>query len=233
MPKIAWSWSRWEKFDQCPKLFHGLNITKEVVMDSNAPPLVKGREYHDTLKDTMLVMLKGEQPEFPEHLAHVEPLQRKLYEAPNFSKIFVEQQLAFTEDMQRVGWFNRKPPVWLRVGLDLIAIDPEARYALIIDYKTGKVRHVERECSQLALFAVGAFAAYDEIDTIRTAYLWLEHNKKTEHTYTRDEYPDMLHEFGEKSELIQICNQSGNWPAKQNPRCRWCPAPFGWCEFKE
>ncbi len=233
MSKIAWSWSRLEKFEQCPKLFYGLNIAKDIHMDQDSPPLVEGRKCHENLEVTMRDILTGSTPTFLEETKHVEPLQRKLSADSNFQHVFVEQKLAFTVDLQRVGWFSRNPPVWLRVGLDLIAIDKERRHAVIIDYKTGKVRHVEWGRSQLALFAVAAFMAYNYIDTVSTHYLWLAHKKKTSQQYTRDQYPELLHNFGERSELIQICNQSGNWEAKQNDKCKWCPADFNYCEFKE
>jgi hypothetical protein len=239
MQKIAWSWSRLEKFEQCPKLFHGLNISKEIAMDNNNPVFVRGREAHSALDVSMQNLLRDQPADLPESvypdnpvkLAHVEPLIQRLHDSSNYDTIYTEQQLAFTTEMERVGWFSRHPPVWLRVGLDLIAIDTEKRHAFVIDWKTGKKRHVEWGRGQLALFAIAAFAVY-EVDTITTCYIWIEHGEKTVQNYKRDEYEGLLHEFGERSELIQLCNQSGNWEAKKNNRCKWCPAPFGWCQYK-
>lgn len=241
MQKIAWSWSRLEKHEQCPKLFHGLNITKEIKRDNDNPIFVRGREAHSASEVAMQNLLQGREmglpdtvyPEKPVPVGKVGPLLLKLHEGEHWDKIYTEQQLAFTEAMQRVGWFSKHPPVWLRVGLDLIAIDTVKRHAFIVDYKTGKYRHVEHGRGQLALFAVAAFAAYPEVDTVKTCYLWLDHGKKTVQNYSRADYAQLLQEFGGRSELIQLCNESGNWPAKENSLCKWCPAHWGWCEFQE
>ena len=50
MPKIAWSWSRIECFEQCPHKFHHKNILKDVPFVSNAA-LEKGKRVHKDLED--------------------------------------------------------------------------------------------------------------------------------------------------------------------------------------
>lgn len=231
MQKLAWSWSRLSKFEQCPKLFQGLFITKEIQMDSDATPLVKGREAHEALEHVMKALIIGNEPTYPDHLTHVEPLHRKLISASNINNIYVEQQIAFDEQMQQVGWYNTYPPVWLRVIYDLVAIDKAAKHAMIIDYKTGKKAHVEYGRSQLALFAMTAFAIYPHVDTVSTCYLWLNHKLKTAEVYTRAQYDNLMQEFGGRSELIQMAAASGNWEPKQNRQCRWCPGGPTFCHL--
>ena len=241
MKRIAWSWSRLSVFEECPKKFFGLFISKEISQDNDNPIFVRGREAHSALEVSMQNLLQGRPIDLPEtvypdnpvRVGHVAPLLQKLHAGANWDTIYTEQKVAFDEAMNRVKYFNKHPPVWLRGSFDLNAIDTQKRHALIIDYKTGKKRHVEHGRGQLALFAMTAFATYPQVDTITTCYLWLEHNVKTVQNYSRADYGQLLQEFGGRSELIQLCNESGNWPAKKNNRCCWCPAHWGWCEYQE
>ena len=41
-------------------------------------------------------------------------------------------------------------------------------------------------------------------------------------TSLRSEFQQLLDEFGERQEAIQVANIRGQWPARKNFKCKWC-----------
>ena len=142
-------------------------------------------------------------------------------------KVMPELQVTFDVRMNEISWFDKS--AWCRVILDLIIIIDD--FALILDWKTGKVK---RYSDQLKLFAGAVMTKYPQVKRVLSAYIWLDHPSQAPiyAEYTSNDKEDIWLEFGDRAELIQLANESGNWPAKKNMFCKWCDALPSMCEFK-
>ena len=143
------------------------------------------------------------------------------------TQVLPELQVTFNARMNEVSWFDKK--AWCRVIFDLLIIVGD--FALIIDWKTGKVKPYS---DQLKLFAGAVMTKYPQVKRVLSAYVWLEHPTQAPvwAEYTRKDQEAIWMEFGDRAELIQLANESGNWPAKKNMFCGWCDASESQCEHK-
>ena len=232
MKTLAWSWSRLETFEQCPRKFQGEYITKDFPKTNyDAEHFVKGRAVHKVLEDYMkngvvipYPIIKDEY-KFYVDLKFLMPLLNKMHEA---EIKLVEENLCFDMRMNKVGWWAKN--AWVRVIMDIIVVVDD--FALIVDYKTGKVR---KHSDQLKLCAGAAFEIFPQVNRVLSAYVWCEHphDKPVWAEYDRSQKDDIWAEFGDRAELIQMANESGNWQAKKNHFCPWCPALPSQCDFKQ
>lgn len=228
---IAFSWTRLDCFEQCPRKFQGSYVTKEFPKpDFDAPHFKKGKAVHHVLEEHMKsgvvipypIKYKGES--YHIDLKFLEPLLNAMHKAPI---ITVEENVCFDERLNKLSWFDKK--AWCRVILDCAVVVDD--FALVIDWKTGKVK---QHSDQLKLFGAAIMTLYPQVKRVITAYVWCEHpaSKPTIAEYSRTQLDNIWHEFGDRAELIQMANESGNWPAKKNMFCKWCDALPSMCEFK-
>lgn len=226
MKKIAWSWSRIETFEQCPKKFHHQNILKDVPRPSS-PAMDRGRRIHKALEDAIKF---GAQ--LPPDLARCEPIIDRIKSAQTAgAKVFAEQQLAFREDLQPTDWYNKD--VWFRVIMDVAIVMGAA--ASIIDWKTGRAKDYtdqELQGNQLALNAMAGFLLWPDVNKIEVSYAWVDHEMRTPATFDRRQLDSLLQDFGDRAEMIQLANESGQWKATPNDYCKWCPCTKMQCIHK-
>lgn len=245
---IAWSWTRLDTFETCPRKFQGTYVTKEFPSpDFEAPHFAKGKAAHflmeehfktgSPLKATVYKVmddkgkgfysLKGGSSviqSFDFDFSFLEDFCATINRA---TQILPEIQVTFGVRMNELSWFDRK--AWCRVIFDLLIIVGD--FALVIDWKTGKVK---KYSDQLKLFAGAVMTKYPQVKRVLTAYVWLEHPDQAPvwAEYNDKDHEDIWQEFGDRAELIQLANESGNWPAKKNMFCGWCDALPSQCEFR-
>ena len=224
---IPWSYSRLNDFETCPKLFHEKHILKSIPYDDTSPHLIKGRDYHEKLERAVKQVIETGGGGFPKEIHHMVPMIQNLVRyarGTGEAQFLTEQQRALTEDHKETGWFG--DDVWVRVIWDWLILTNYGT-AIVVDWKTGKPWP---DGGQLKLFAGAAMACFPEIDVVSTAYVYVEHNKVVKEQYFRADYDAIWDEFGERSELIQLANESGSWPAKPSQMaCKFCKAK---CEEK-
>ncbi|RKZ71953.1 MAG: hypothetical protein DRQ48_01835 [Gammaproteobacteria bacterium] len=233
MPKaIAWSWTRLDTFEQCPRKFQGSYISKEFPKpDFDADHFRKGRAVHKVLEDYLAhgvalpYPIKSGDDEWHIDLKFLLPLLNTMHEAP---LKLIEHKVCLSENLELQSWYSKN--AWCRVIFDALIISGD--FALVVDWKTGKVK---KYSDQLKLFATAVLELYPEVNKVLTAYVWCEHpnDKPVWAEYTRDKLEHLWNEFGDRAELIQMTNESGNWMAKKNIFCKWCDALPNQCEFKE
>jgi hypothetical protein len=228
---LAWSWSRLDMFEQCPRKFYGTNISKEFPKPNfEAPHFAKGKAVHKVLEN---YLIDGKPMPYPipykdqAFFVKLDFLLPMLDMMRKAKVVAPELQITYNVRMQEVSWFDKK--AWCRVIIDALIIQGDTAFA--IDWKTGKVK---QHSDQLKLFAGAIFTKYPGVKRVLTAYVWAEHPaaKPTIAEYSRDQMADIWQEFGDRQEMIQMANESGNWPAKPNNFCKWCDARPDQCEHK-
>lgn len=229
---IALSWTRLDCFEQCPRKFQGSYITKDFPKpDFDAEHFRKGRLVHKVLEERV----KDKTPiPYPikdgldEWHVDVRFLEDKLMKViDKHDTVLVEHNITLGARFEQLTWFDKK--AWWRATFDCMVIIGDT--AIIIDWKTGKVRG---KSDQLKLFAAIAFKTFENVNRVLTAYVWCEHpNKEPVYAeYDRTQCDDLWDDFGDRAELVQIANESGNWQPKPNPYCKWCDALPTQCEHK-
>lgn len=223
MNRLAWSYSRLNDFETCPRMFQGKYVTKDFPkQDFSAPHLQRGKDIHKVLENAVVHSMA-----LPKELLFLQPIVDMAH-AKGMTN-FAENEICFDVHLNTIDWFSKS--AWCRVIIDLVIIVGDL--AVIIDWKTGKVRDKSRD--QLALFAGAAMTRWPKVKRVITAFFWVDHPKQkpTLAHYDQSHRQQIWEEFGDRAEMIQITLESGAWLPKKNFGCKWCPALVGQCEFKE
>lgn len=228
----AWSYSKFKNYFVCPKRHYEVDIAKH--FNDSSEQLTWGNSVHDALKDATLG--KAPLPDSMSDYQHWvdemksgvfrdddgEPMTRPVWmrhlSAPK-SVLEVEQKYAITKDFQGTTWFGNN--VWFRGICDAVRFDPTKTVGLARDYKTGKVQHDSR---QLMLMATCIFNNTPSLRLLRTEFIWLKDDCKTEETFHRNtimnEWPPIL--TGVQEMIAADVAQS--YPPKPGRLCgRYCP----------
>jgi len=224
---VSWSYSRWNDFDTCPRMFHHKYILKDVP-EPDGEALDYGKEVHKALE---LRVKRGR--ELPKKLQHMEPLVAALLAKYPFSD--AELELAVDRRWNPCDWFGKA--VMARAILDLVLWDDEpraARQALIIDWKTGKVK---TDLDQLELSAAILQSHFPSLEKIYVGLVFTEFRQVVPRDlsvhYDETLLQDIREEWSERADDIQRAAQAGKWQPRRGPLCRFCPCTPEQCEFKE
>lgn len=252
---LAWSYSRLNVFEQCPKRFNLQYVLKVFPkFDDSAYHLQRGKLMHAALErylktgdlrvldpETNPALKYPKEPGLPPTSVLKCPLEFLLPVLDSFRRSYclsVEGEKAFDAQLNEVSWFDsgnrNRGKVWVRVILDVLALSSVVGDVLIIaDWKSGKIYDTK---DQLRLFAAAGMLLFPHVEKVVTGYVWLDHPNEPPllGVYTRErDFDNIWQEFGDRAELIQLCLESGNWEAKPAPfNCKYCPATLVQCEHK-
>lgn len=214
----AWSWSRIEMFEQCPRKFELNNIIKPSNFAFVENDVTKrGKRVHKDLERA----LGGE--ELPEDLKHVKPIVDKIL--AKFKDVQPERQVCWDKDKIASDWFDARRTMF-RAELDVLAVN--GTEAIIYDWKTGKVRD---KPDQLKLYAAVVFMLYPEVQKVHTAFIFVDHQQVRDAIYTRDQFQKIWHSFEERADLILAAHEENRWPPRKNYLCNWCDATPTQCPY--
>ena len=139
--------------------------------------------------------------------------------------LMLEHQFALTRNM--VGTDFDDKSAWIRGVIDIAVIGKDRAFAG--DYTTGKIR---TGSDQLKLFAGVILTLNPTIESVRTAYIWLNHDKITSESYKRSDLPEIWEHFLTKLRKIQMSYEKDKWIPNQSGLCRgYCGAGREHCEF--
>lgn len=220
---VAWSFSRLTDFEQCPRKFHHKYLLKDV----KEPPsehMEYGKQVHKAIED----YINTGKP-LPKTQLHMKPMIDALQK--KYPTNYAELQLAVDQDWQPTDWFAKN--VMARAMLDWTLFSDDGKFAVLIDWKTGKVKE---ELDQLELSAAMLFAHYPDLQTITPKLIFTEHKQ----TVPEDNFmvgrgveDQIMEEFWERGENIQHAVRSGKWQPRKSGLCGWCPLRPDQCEFKK
>lgn len=213
---FPWSFSSLQMFEQCPRKFHYIRITKEVKDEMNEVGLW-GNRGHQAIAASLKnkVPLRGE-------WAKYQPIVDRVAASPGRKN--VEVKFGITEDLRPTTFFAKD--VWYRGIIDLQVVGTKA--ACAFDWKFGKVRE---NSDQLKLFAAATFAQYPFVQSAHTMYVWLPHGKTTPQVYYKEEADSLWAEFLPRLARMKKAEETQRWLPNPTGLCHFCPVGPTRCEF--
>lgn len=219
---IALSYSRLNTFEQCETKFEHLYVLKDV-KDQDNEYTIYGNRVHGALEEYAKEVDRGtavavdmlsdgqKYAEIAKFLPVADSILRQKGEK------YFEHKMAIKADHTPCDWFD--PDVWLRGIADILVVNGDK--AFIGDWKTGKVKD---NPVQLKLFACMVMALFPQVNTVRTAFIWLVHDEITDDKFTRDMLPDLWSILDPRLAAVQSAVDLGVFKSKPTGLCNWCPA---------
>ena len=204
----AWSYSRLDGFEVCPKQFHAKSIAK-TLKEPESEHQTYGKEVHLSFahfltKDKLL----------PLHLRHWTKLLTQIKAAPG-EKI-VEQKICINASYEPVDWFAKD--AWCRVISDCTILNG-ARGALF-DWKTGKVSD---DFTQLKIAAAVVMLLAPEVESLDLAYVWLKTKQVTRDRLLRADATKVWADLMPRLARYQYAFDNLEFPPRPgDPQCGWC-----------
>lgn len=208
MKYTAFSYSRLNNYEQCPKKFYALAIAK-TFKEEETEAMNYGKAVHKSLE----LRVANNTP-LPSHLAHLEPIVAPLAAAPG--KKLAEFQMAITPSMAPTSWFGKD--VYCRAIADLV-VDVGPRAALF-DYKTGKKAD---DFLQLKLTASLYFQHAPRVEKITCAFVWTKDKSITKTSIDREDIGDLWAGLMPRIDRYQEAFRNMDFPPRPGRHCRWCP----------
>jgi hypothetical protein len=211
----AFSFSRLNWFEECPKKMHAVQIAK-TFKEVESEPIKYGKYVHKAFENRV----KHNDP-LPATLRVFEPMMAKI--AKSKSTKHAELQLAIDQDFEPCDWFGKRLPqgkvVYCRSVVDLAVISPNGEEAALFDYKTGKMAD---DFTQMRLTGALFMQHYPDVKRVKLVYLWIKNNMPTHEYMTREEIPNVWSELLPRINRYQEAFQKLEFPARQGRHCKWC-----------
>lgn len=214
---VAFSYSRLDGFETCPKKFFHLSVAKDVIDPPNEMTQY-GTDLHLAFAD----YIRPKKKMLPIHLRQHLPMLNQLRAAPG-EKI-VEQQIAINAQYMPTGWFDKD--VYCRVISDLTILNGSR--GAMFDWKTGKQKE---GFDQLRLAAAVMFCIVEELEEVSMHYVWTKNKKITSDRMTRDEMPAVWANLHPRILAYQNAHALQAFPARKGFHCRYCPVKS--CPYNE
>lgn len=217
---IVWSHSGLKTFQNCPRKFYHLKVAKDIV-DRPHESALYGSSVHKAAEDH----IRDGVPMPPEY-SYMNPLLSVLKAIPG--EKYCELKLGVTEKLEPCDF--DAPDVWWHGIIDLLVVNEAAGTAHMVDYKTGKSsRYADK--TQLDYMAVGVFAKFPAVHTIKSALIFVVAGDLIEKVHVRGKADYYISSARPDLARMQAAHGSGVWNAAPNPLCRFCPVTQ--CEHHE
>lgn len=209
----AWSYSSIKTFEQCPKKYYHLKVLKDI-KDSGSQATIYGQEVHQAAED----YVKDGTP-IPEKFAYIRKVVERIAKQKGDKYTEHKMGLKKTEDGYETCKFLGKD-VWWRGIADVVIINGNTAYS--IDYKTSKnARYADTK--QLDLVAGGLFVEFPEVDTIKSALLFVVSGDLIRKNHYREHMSKYINTFEPTLDRLDTAEQTAVWNAVSGALCRFCP----------
>lgn len=239
MKPPAWSHSALESFETCPRKHEQVKVLKFFAEPKN-DAASWGDEFHRAAEVYIKAAAErrpiygvdeaiagmDEHTMLPKNMVQYAPYLRPFIERPG--KTFAERKYALTIGLTPCGFFDKA--TWLRAIIDVLTLNGSVAH--VDDHKTGRNR--KKDMQQLIVFALATFYTHPEIDTVHTAYHWLQHgfgeDAKDREVFYRYQIPDLWMQLVPKLERYKAAFGAGIFQPKPSGLCkRHCPVNT--CEY--
>lgn len=206
--KFSWSYSALKNFETCPKRHYHYDVAKDI-KEGESEAMREGHEIHAAFD----ARLRLHAP-LPLGLGHNEAMLGRVVEAPG--KLFSERKLALSSSYQPVGWFS--PEAWFRGILDCTKM--REHDATVFDWKTGKP---QTDTTQLQLCAALVFHSAPQVQTVRAALVFVNHDRVESERYERSDLTTIWSEILPRVRKLQRAREEQDYPPTPGGLCRrWC-----------
>jgi hypothetical protein len=226
MPKnlplvLAWSYSRYSDYKQCPAKFMYKHLMK--LPDPGSAAMQRGNDIHKAAED----YIRGKGKLTPD-LVGVKPQLEFLRK----SQAVPEENWGFKADwawINRPGWFG--DDVWFRAKTD-VRLLYEDDTLLIIDWKTGKKYFTNEE--QIGLFGLAGYRRFPNVTEVDARLYYTDADPKdneVQFVFKRKELEALQKDWTKR--VIPMFRDRRFAPTP-NDKCGWCPfsqAKGGPCKF--
>ena len=206
-----WSFSKIKAFEQCPKQFYHDKVLKEFPF-TETDAILYGSAFHKAAEDFV-----GADIPLPAKFAWASDALLSLKNRKG--EKLCEIKLGVTENLEACSFFAKD--VWFRGIADLVIMDGDL--AWVVDYKTGKSSKYADK-GQLELMALGLFAKYPQLKTVRAGLLFVVCNDLVKDTYEEYNKGKLWEKWVGKFRQMQTAADADVWNARPNGLCRhYCP----------
>lgn len=203
----AWSFSRLNSYETCPKKFWHTSVRKDVI-EPESEHMRYGKEVHKALE-----LRVGNERPLPINLRHLEKHASKLASAKG--QKLTEQQLAIDSNFEPCDWFSKQ--TWCRAIIDLAVVSPP--HAVVVDYKTGKISD---DFTQLRLAGTLLMLHMPEIHTVDLCFLWTREKAITrdEKRLTRNDIKTVISSLMPRIRKYEKAHKTESFPARPSGLCK-------------
>lgn len=209
------SYSGLKLYETCPRKFKYVYVDK--LPDPSGPAAVRGTKLHNSVER----VLKRETEQLDEELAGVKPIFDMWVDK------HAESEVPFALDSALCPVVFESDSRVFRGIIDVIITEEST--ATVIDIKTGKIRDY---ADQLKAYATALFLCRPDIQEIKTAILFVDHNQLTYGvTYTRTQLEALKLWLLGKLQVVKSDNvfapnpsylcQFCNFSQKKGGSCKW------------
>lgn len=200
---MHWSFSRLKDYETCPRRYEEVKLLRHFQEEVH-PTTSWGTSGHLALEERV----RDGKP-LPSEFSYLEGFAQGLIAIPG--KTYCELELACT--VARTPTDFEADDAWARGIVDLFKFrDTEA---VVIDYKFGKVK----PSAQLKLMSLLVFANFPTVKTVKTRFLWIAHNQKTDGVFHRDDADTLWHEFELGAKQLAEAHELGIFNPKPSGLC--------------
>lgn len=214
--RTHWTHSALKTFEQCPAkyqwsyLFDASDWKKlgyAVAPAMPSPAMLRGTEMHEDIEK----YLRGQQPML---------MHRDIAFSWRAQIATVKRRGAVAEEQWEfdAGWNPEPTPedLWLRMKIDAYYFG-RGDSLHVIDFKTGK--HYPENREQAEIYAIGAFAMFDDVNIVQAELWYLDSEEPYERTYRRNQVSKLARKWEQRSGAMLDAKA---YPARPNRFCKWC-----------
>lgn len=214
----GFSYSSIKTFEQCPKKYYHLKVAKDV-HDAPGEAANYGSAVHKAAEDHVTLGTP-----VPKKYDYMIPIMAPLLALEGDK--YAELELGILRFGE--GYMNKAfgpcdfddPNHWWHGIADLLVVNGELAWC--VDYKTGKnARYADLR--QLDLLAAGVFLRFPQVQTIKSALLYVVSDEFRPKDHHRMHLPKYLATFDRQLEARETAERTGVWNANSGPLCGWCP----------
>lgn len=216
---FSWSYSSLTDFEGCPARFAAKRFyctTKEEPTEAT----IWGERVHKAFE----LRVRDGVPFSKDFPPNYESWAKALGQLPG--EKFFERKFAVKNNYDPCGWSEGVG----RGIVDLLILDGTT--AIVIDYKTGKVKDDE---TQAKLFCWFVSNEHPEIEKFKYRYIWLKTNKPTGGEIKREDLMETEVSIRLRLGVMERAWNEENFPMCPSGLCGWCPVDecVHWYKRKE
>ena len=202
---MRWSYSSLNQFETCPLQYAAERVYKTIERPSN-PQSDWGIAVHEALEKRLRskAPLASQYEQYEKLVAVVEKLE---------GDKFYEYEVALTRERKVVAWDAKD--VWVRNIIDVLVVKDSI--AIVIDWKTGKIK---KDSSQLALYALIVFATFPKVLSVVTIFSWVKFSKADRWTFHRDDVEELWQPFLERVASLEEAFFLDIWVPRPSGLCK-------------